>query len=134
MHAKVEGAWNLHSLTEKHALDFFCAVLIFFRLVWLSRQANHAAANAFLDGLSRYRHRLGLPSLSINWGHGPMWAWQPEPRSLKIDLKANALSAVQGLTAFNQALALSEPEIGIIHMTEESRQTFFCALWRICLF
>lgn len=124
MHAKVEGAWNLHSLTENMPLDFFVLFSSSSALFGSPGQANYAAANAFLDGLSRYRHRLGLPSLSINWGPWADVGMAARTQELEDRFEGNALSAVQGLTAFNQALALSEPEIGIIHMTEESRQTF----------
>lgn len=31
-------------------------------------QANHVAANTFLDAFAEYRRSEGLPGLSINWG------------------------------------------------------------------
>lgn len=66
--AKVTGSWLLHQLSKELALDmmvFFSSVA---SLVGNPGQGNYAAANAFMDGLARYRQQQGLPGLSINWG------------------------------------------------------------------
>ncbi|MDZ8033646.1 type I polyketide synthase [Nostoc sp. DedSLP04] len=68
MAPKVQGAWNLHQLTQAHALDFFVLFSSIAALFGSPGQGNHAAANAFLDALVHYRRTLGLTGLSINWG------------------------------------------------------------------
>ena len=65
---KVEGAWNLHQLTAGLPLDFFVAYSSIASVFGSAAQTNHAAANRHLDALMEFRHREGLPGLSINWG------------------------------------------------------------------
>ncbi|MBD2364812.1 SDR family NAD(P)-dependent oxidoreductase [Anabaena minutissima FACHB-250] len=68
MSPKVEGAWNLHQLTQHLPLDFFVLFSSVASLFGSPGQANHAAANAFLDTFAHYRQQQELPGLSINWG------------------------------------------------------------------
>lgn len=66
---KIEGAWNLHSLTQDMSLDFFLmfssAASLF---ASMPGQGNYVAANTFLDMLAHYRRNQGLTALTINWG------------------------------------------------------------------
>ena len=65
---KVDGTWNLHALTLNKPLDFFVLFSSLSGVMGASAQANHAAANAFMDGLAHHRASLGVPALSIDWG------------------------------------------------------------------
>ncbi len=62
------GAWNLHQATRHLPLDLFVLYSSASAILGSRGQANHVAANTFLDALAHHRRGLGLAGLSINWG------------------------------------------------------------------
>ncbi|MCB0190968.1 MAG: SDR family NAD(P)-dependent oxidoreductase, partial [Anaerolineae bacterium] len=115
---KVSGAWNLHRLTTDMPLDFFVLFSSAAGL-WGNRgQANHAAANAFLDGLAHYRRAHDLPALSIDWG---AWsevgaaAGMSQRDRLRLKTRGQGLiSPRQGIEIFTHLLAQDTAQVGVI--------------------
>ncbi len=68
LRAKVDGAWNLHELTQHLDLSAFVMFSSMAGIVGTPGQGNYAAANSFLDGLAAYRRAHGLAGLSVAWG------------------------------------------------------------------
>ncbi|MCL5997769.1 MAG: SDR family NAD(P)-dependent oxidoreductase, partial [Chloroflexi bacterium] len=99
MAAKVAGAWNLHVLTRALPLDFFVLFSSAAALFGSRGQANHAAANAFMDALAHYRRACALSALSINWG-----AWAQIGAAVKHHVTERAVT---------QGVGVIEPEQGI---------------------
>ena len=66
MRSKALAAWNLHRhVTEE--LDFFILFSSIAAVVGQPGLGSYAAANAYVDGLARYRRAKGLKAQSIQW-------------------------------------------------------------------
>ncbi|MYJ54497.1 MAG: SDR family NAD(P)-dependent oxidoreductase [Nitrospira sp. SB0672_bin_25] len=65
---KILGGWHLHRATVDRDLDFFILFSSRVGVMGNPGQANHAAANAFLDQLAGHRRAMGLPAQAIAWG------------------------------------------------------------------
>lgn len=71
IHAKVQGTWNLHRVSQelqKQTLDFFTMLSSTSGIVGNKGQANYAAANTFLDAFASYRQTLGLRANTVDLG------------------------------------------------------------------
>ena len=65
---KIEGSYNLDQAFYNDDLDFFVLLSSGACVVGNSGQANYAAANGYLNGLSRQRRRRGLAASTLDIG------------------------------------------------------------------
>ena len=116
MAPKVDGAWNLHTLTAKRSLDFFVLFSSAVSMVGAPGQANHAAANAFLDALASHLRAQGRPALAINWGP---WSGSGAAAGKQLGerwaLKGiGTISPDQGLKVLEHLMAQSTAQVGVL--------------------
>ena len=103
---KITGAWHLHRATMHRDLDLFVLFSSRVGVMGNPGQANHAAANAFLDQLAGHRRALGLPGQAIAWGAWSEIGEAAEQRE-RIERRRSALGGRwftpgQGLRAFEK--------------------------------
>ena len=111
---KVDGAWNLHELTQHLDLSAFVVFSSMAGIVGTPGQANYTAANGFLDGLVAHRRFHGLPGLSLAWGlweqASAMTAHLGERDKARMGrLGLAPLSTKQALEAFDAAMLVDHP-------------------------
>ncbi len=116
MSPKIDGAWNLHQLTQNRSLDFFVLFSSVASVLGTAGQGNYAAANAFLDSLAHFRRVQGLSAVSINWGP---WsevglAAQRDAAGLQSVRGLEALDVEQGLAAFERLLMSAAVQLAVM--------------------
>ncbi|PSF37367.1 beta-ketoacyl synthase [Aphanothece hegewaldii CCALA 016] len=112
MTPKVQGAWNLHTLTLNLPLDCFVLFSSAASLLGSPGQGNHVAANRFLDSLAHYRQSIALPAMSINWG---AWSEIGAAASKQVSFQGiGAISPEQGLNILEQLMSEAVAQVGVI--------------------
>ncbi|NJR16078.1 MAG: SDR family NAD(P)-dependent oxidoreductase [Calothrix sp. CSU_2_0] len=112
--AKVLGAWNLHTLTQHQPLDFFVLFSSATALFGSPGQANHVAANTFLDNLARVRTNQGLAGTSINWG---IWSEIGSATKATTQMQQRGINAIapsQGIEIFEYLLSQNISQVGVV--------------------
>ena len=116
--AKVDGALLLDELTRPDPLDHFVLYSSIASLLGSRGQANHVAANVFLDALAQRRAAQSLPALSIDWG---AWGEIGAAVDLGVDKLVaergiRVMAPADGLAALDDALEAMSSHIGVSPM------------------
>ncbi len=116
---KMAGAWNLHTATVALPLDHFVCMSSISNLVGWPKQGNYNAGNNFLDALSAYRHALGLPALTINWGAIVGAGFVERNRKMAEFLHkvgSRPFAVDEALTIFSRLMLLDPVQIAAAHL------------------
>nr|WP_320068445.1 SDR family NAD(P)-dependent oxidoreductase [Micromonospora sp. RTGN7] len=112
---KVDAAWHLHELTEKLDLAAFVLFSSAAGLFGGPGQANHAAANCFLDALAQHRQDRGLPATSMAWGPWANDTGDGQPGHVDEERMNRGgfvpLGAEEGMDLFSEALRCADPVV-----------------------
>ncbi|WP_051217180.1 type I polyketide synthase [Paenibacillus assamensis] len=118
--AKTTGTWLLDHLTRADKPDFFVLFSSAITLVGGIGSGPYTAGNAYLDGYSAFRNRLGLRTLTINW---PAWKQIGVSEDDDADESKEMfclMSAEQGVQAFQELLqsSVANGETGTENVTD----------------
>ena len=118
MAAKIDGTWNLHTLTLGTPLDFFVLFSSAASVLGSPGQGNYVAASMFQDALAHHRRALGLPALTINWGAWGEVGLAARPEATAVWMKQGLahMSPGQGLELFERMLASGAAQLTAVRV------------------
>lgn len=101
MAPKVAGAWLLHELFPPGSLDFMVLFSSCGLLLGLTGQSSYAAANAFLDGLARYRRSAGDDrTVAFGWTSWRDLGMATSSAGIRAELAALGTADISAAEAF----------------------------------
>ncbi len=109
MAPKIEGAWNLHALTQGAELDAFVLFSSLTGTLGNAGQSAYAAANAGLDAIAAHRRARRLPALSLAWGP---WAERGLAAALDAPHRERLARQGYGMVTPSQGRALFDAALG----------------------
>jgi acyl transferase domain-containing protein/NAD(P)-dependent dehydrogenase (short-subunit alcohol dehydrogenase family)/SAM-dependent methyltransferase/acyl carrier protein len=113
---RVKGSWLLDEFSRKYSLDFFVLFGSAASVLESGGLSNYAAANGFLNALSRQRQREGLPSTTIAWGPwseiGITTYLKDTGRAARLGL--STFSPEKGIELLEQAISSGLPEVATL--------------------
>jgi myxalamid-type polyketide synthase MxaE and MxaD len=127
MAPKMDGAWNLHVLTQERPLDFFLLYSSLVSMLGTPGQGNYAAANAFVDALAHHRHAIGAPALAINW---PPWTeiGQAASANRAERIASRGLHSVtpeEGMRLLERLMGDMAPVVGVMRLDLRQWRQFY---------
>ncbi|HLL56194.1 MAG TPA: thioester reductase domain-containing protein [Myxococcaceae bacterium] len=136
MAPKVQGAWNLHALTQELPLDHFVLFSSAASVLGSPGQANYVAGNAFLDALAAHRQALKLPVLTVNWCPWTEVGLAARPdRAGRLAVRGlGSISPKEGIPVLERLLRQSLGQVAVMPFDVQQWEKFYPQARQLQLF
>ncbi|OLT22759.1 hypothetical protein BJF79_46255 [Actinomadura sp. CNU-125] len=120
-HPKVTGARNLHEATAGIDLDWFVIFSSQAAMIGNLGQPSYSAAGNWVDAFARWRHRRGLPALSVNWG-----AWGESGRATDFAERGfETITDAEGFAALRELIRHGRVNTGMFPYRPEVMARYY---------
>jgi thioester reductase-like protein len=136
MAPKVQGAWNLHALTQELPLEHFVLFSSAASVLGSPGQSNYVAGNAFLDALASHRQALKLPVLTVNWCPWTEVGLAARPdRAGRLAVRGlGSISPKEGIPVLERLLRQSLGQVAVMPFDVQQWEKFYPQARQLQLF